>query len=55
MIARRARSVKGLMLQAILLAGIVAAPLGSAALSCPRGGMPAAPGHGQLSAGSASP
>ena len=35
MIARRARSVKGLMLQAMLLAGIVAAPLGSAALFLP--------------------
>src|SRR5947207_316243 len=34
-IARRARSVKGPMLQAILLAGIVAAPLGSAALFLP--------------------
>src|ERR1700750_331006 len=35
MAARRARPVKGLMLQALLLAGLVAAPLGSLALFVP--------------------
>ena len=35
MAARRARAVKGLMLQALLLAGLVAAPLGSLALFVP--------------------
>ena len=55
MTARRARSVEGFVLQAMLLAGIVAAPLGSVALFLPADGMRAGPERGRPYGGSSWP